>query len=69
MENDRRTPTNDDDGVVVVTRESAQAVAQTAQDRVRREDTTEEQPVRCELGYGLRKKAADFRLEYTAATE
>ena len=62
----------DDDGVVVVPRESAGAVAKAAEERVRKEDTSRQRLGSGELGmdmYGLRKKVADLGLKYVPTAE
>jgi 4-hydroxy-4-methyl-2-oxoglutarate aldolase len=57
----------DDDGVCVVKRDSAAAVMQASQERIRKEAASRERLARGKLGldiYGLRKKIADLGLEY-----
>ena len=57
----------DDDGVAVIPREQAAAVAQAAQQRVAKENTTRERLVKGESGldiYGWRQKLATLGLEY-----
>jgi 4-hydroxy-4-methyl-2-oxoglutarate aldolase len=57
----------DDDGVVVVKRESAREVANAAEQRTRKEDATRERLAGGELGldiYGLRAKVAELGLKY-----
>lgn len=57
----------DDDGVVLVKRESAQDVVTACEQRVRREAATRERLARGELGldiYGLRSKLAELGLKY-----
>ena len=62
----------DDDGVVVVSRESAAIVLGAAEARVRKEDASRERLARGELGvdmYGLRKKVADLGLKFVSGGE
>jgi 4-hydroxy-4-methyl-2-oxoglutarate aldolase len=59
----------DDDGVVVVKREEAVAVAQAAEQRVRKEQDTRARLGQGELGldiYGLRQKLSDLGLKYSS---
>ena len=58
----------DDDGVVVVKRAMASAVAGAAEQRVRKENATRERLARGELGldiYDMRQKIAQLGLKYS----